>query len=335
MSSFALPTLARIRRAYAASDGVAQVTPLLRSPQLAELSGAAEVFVKPESLQRTGSFKFRGAYWRLTQLRADERARGVIAFSSGNFAQGLAAAGALLGVPVTIVMPIDVPPAKREATKSYGARIVLSDHGDRGREDVAAEMASRIASEENLMLLHPFDDPEIIAGQAGVGFEALTQAEELGVGFDEVFCPVGGAGLVAGVSLAFHYLSPHTQILGVEPKGFDGLAASLAAGERKTVPLDGTTICDGMMARAPGEHPLSVIRAIGGIGSRTVEDSEVRDAQRLAFEKLRIVLEPSGASGIAALLSGADAVAGKRALVISTGGNTSFRSLSSAFPVDR
>lgn len=240
MNSSAVPTLDHLRSAYTATRPAVQVTPLLRSPQLADISGAAQVFVKPESLQRTGSFKIRGAYWRLTQLQADEAGRGVIAFSSGNFAQGLAAAGALLNVPVTIVMPIDVSPTKREATKSFGARIVLSEHRDRGREDVAAEVASRIAAEESLTLLHPFDDPEIVAGQGGVGIEALAQAEQLGINFEEAFCPVGGGGLVAGVSLAFHYLSPKTHVVGVEPNGFAGLAASLAADVRVTVPMGGT-----------------------------------------------------------------------------------------------
>lgn len=336
LNSSAVPTLAHIRSAHATTRRAVQATPLLSSPHLAGLSGAAEVFVKPESLQRTGSFKFRGAYWRLTRLRADERRRGVIAFSSGNFAQGLAAAGALLSVPVTIVMPSDVPPLKREATMAYGARVITSEHGDRGREDVAAQMASSIATEEGLTLLHPFDDPQIIVGQGGVGIDALTEAQQLRLEFDEVFCPVGGGGLVAGVSLAFHYLSPQTHVVGVEPQGFAGLAASLAAGERVTVPLDGsTTICDGMMARAPGEHPLSAIRAIGGIGSATVEDSQVREAQRLAFDSLKLVVEPSGASGIAALLSHTETLAGKTVLIIATGGNTSFHDLAASFsPAD-
>lgn len=330
MISPSVPTLAHLHDAYASVLPAVQVTPLLKSPQLADLSGAADVFVKPESLQRTGSFKIRGAYWRLTQLRAEEARRGVVAFSSGNFAQGLAAAGALLNVPVTIVMPVDAPPAKREAAEDFGARIIISEHGDRGREDVAAETASRIAAEEGLTLLHPFDDPEVVVGQAGVGIEALAQAEQLGISFDEVFCPVGGGGLVAGVSLAFHYLSPKSHLVGVEPKGFAGLAASLAADERVTVPMGGSTVCDGMMARAPGEYPLAAIRAIGGTGSATVGDREVQDAQRFAFEKLKLVLEPSGASGIAALLSQREKVAGKTVLVIATGGNTSLRSLSAS-----
>lgn len=323
MAPSKIPTLAHIRRAHTVIQPVVQATPLLRAPQLASATGAAEVFLKPESLQRTGSFKFRGAYWRLSQLPPDERARGVIAFSSGNFAQGLAAAGALLHVPVTIVMPFDVPSVKFEATKAYGARVVISLDDGRGREEVAAEVASDIAAHEGLTLLHPFDDPEIIAGQGGVALEAISDAERLGFTFDDVFCPVGGGGLVAGVSLAFHHLSPTTRIVGVEPLGFAGMAASLAAGKRVTVPLQGTSVCDGMMARAPGEHPFSAVRAVGGISSVIIKDRDVRKAQGLAFDTLKLVLEPSGASGLAGFIAQRRTVAGKVILILATGGNTS------------
>ncbi|MEP0698474.1 MAG: pyridoxal-phosphate dependent enzyme, partial [Nitratireductor sp.] len=196
MTAPQIPDLDHLRCAYALTRQATQVTPLLESAFLAKESGAARVLVKPESLQWAGSFKVRGAYWRLTRLAPDEARRGVVAYSSGNFAQGLSAAGQALGIPVTIVMPVDAPAAKREATAGYGARVILSEHGARPREEVAAERAAAIAAEENLVLLHPFDDPEIVAGQAGAGLEALEQLADRNASADMVLCPVGGGGLI-------------------------------------------------------------------------------------------------------------------------------------------
>lgn len=318
-----VPDLDHLRRAHSGTRHAVQETPLLRSPALAKLTGAAEVFVKPESLQWTGSFKARGAYWRLTCLSAEERGRGVVAYSSGNFAQGLAAAGEKLGIPVTIVMPTDAPAAKREATAGYGARVVVTDHGARAREEVASERAGAISAEEGLVLLHPFDDPEIVAGQAGVGVEAAAQLEARGAKADAVFCGVGGGGLIAGIALAFHYLSPATQVYGVEPERFDGMGLSLAAGEALTVPLTTPpSICDGMMSRRPGVAPFAAVTRTT-LQGLTVSDDAVRRAMRLAFERLKLVLEPSGAAPLAALLEGGVDVAGRTVLVIATGGNVS------------
>ena len=316
----AVPTLEHLRRAYAGTSQATQHTPLLDSPALAKLTGAARVFMKAEALQWAGSFKVRGAYWRLKQLSPDEVRKGVVAYSSGNFAQGLAAAGQALGIPVTIVMPIDAPVAKRDATAGYGATVVLTDHGERAREEVASERARQIAKDDGLTLLHPFDDPEIVAGQAGVGLEALDQLAAKGCSADLVFCPVGGGGLIGGVALAFHYLSPKTGIIAVEPEGFDGMGASLASGEIATVPLGGKSICDGLMARRPGVAPFA---AIGKIGVRgvTVGDASVRKAMKLAAERLKVVLEPSGAASLAALLDGTQDVKGKTVVLIASGGN--------------
>ena len=261
MTTPIVPTLDHIRRAYAATSQVTQLTPLLKSRPLAQMTGAARVFVKPESLQWAGSFKVRGAYWRLKQLSPREMARGVVAYSSGNFAQGLAAAGQALGVAVTIVMPFDVPAAKRDATTGYGARVVLTDHGERPREEVAAERAREISKEEDLALLHPFDDADIVAGQAGAGLEALDQLAAKGAKADIVLCAVGGGGLIGGVSLAFHYLSPETQVIAVEPEGFNGMGTSLAKGAIETMPLASPSICDGLMARKPGEAPFAAVSA--------------------------------------------------------------------------
>lgn len=322
MSRPVVPDLDHLRRAYAATSQATQVTPLIDSPALAAHTGAAKVFVKPESLQWTGSFKVRGAYWRLKQLSADAARRGVVAYSSGNFAQGLAAAGQALGIPVTIVMPVDVPRAKSDATRGYGARVVHTEHGERAREEVALERAREIAGEEGLTLLHPFDDPEIVAGQAGVGLEALDQLQRAAAGADMLFCPVSGGGLIAGVALAFHYLSPSTEIVAVEPERFNGMGRSLVHGEIGTVPLTSPSICDGLMARRPGVAPFAALNRAGA-RPLTVSDDAVRSAMKLAFERLKLVLEPSGAASLAALLSGQVDVGGKSVLVICSGGNVS------------
>lgn len=317
-----IPTLDELKKAYAVTSKVTQVTPLLNASALARQTGAAQVFVKPESLQWAGSFKIRGAYWRLKQLSPEEARRGVVAYSSGNFAQGLAAAGEALGIPVTIVMPIDAPAAKREATAGYGATVVLTDHGDRAREEVAAERSRQIAAEQGLALLHPFDDPLIVAGQAGAGLEALEQLDARGASADAVFCCVGGGGLIGGVALAFHYLSPRTVIYGVEPEGFNGMGTSLANGAIETMPLGPSSICDGLMARRPGEAPFAAVKA-AGVRGVTVNDASVRRAMKIAFERMKLVLEPSGAASLAALLEGGIDVKGKTVLVVATGGNVS------------
>lgn len=322
MSGISVPTLDHLKQAYAETSRATQLTPLLESAALTRETGAARVFVKAESLQWAGSFKARGAYWRLRQLSPDEARRGVVAYSSGNFAQGLAAAGQALGIPVTIVMPIDAPEAKREATKGYGARVVLTDHGERAREEVAAAKAREISETEGLALLHPFDDPEIVAGQAGVGLEALDQLAAKGAAADIVLCPVGGGGLIGGVALAFHYLSPSTQVYAVEPEGFNGMGTSLAHGAIETMPLGPKSICDGLMARKPGDAPYAAVTA-AGVRGLAVDDAAVRGAMKMAFERLKLVLEPSGASSLAALLRGKVDVAGKTVLVVATGGNVS------------
>lgn len=322
MADVLVPTLDHLKQAYAVTSTATQMTPLLESTALARETGAARVFVKPESLQWAGSFKVRGAYWRLKRLSPDEAKKGVVAYSSGNFAQGLAAAGHALGIPVTIVMPIDAPAAKRDATAGYGARVVLTDHGDRAREEVAAAKAREIAETEHLTLLHPFDDPEIVAGQAGAGLEALDQLAAKKTHADLVFCSVGGGGLIGGVALAFHYLSPNTEIIAVEPEGFNGMGSSLAHGAIETMPIGPKSICDGLMARKPGDAPFAAVSE-AGVRGVTVDDTAVRRAMKIAFERMKLVFEPSGAASLAALLSGKVDVAGKTVLVVATGGNVS------------
>lgn len=315
-----VPSPQDLAEAYAVTRRATLRTPLLESPALAAACGAARVFVKAESLQKAGSFKIRGATWRLACLSDAERARGVIAYSSGNFAQGLAAAGKAAGVPVTIVMPVDAPAMKRQATQDLGARVVLSDHGPRPREEAAAELARTMAAAEGLVLLHPFDDPLIVAGQAGVAIESLDQLAEAGVGVDVVACPVGGGGLIGGVALALRAARPNAQVYAVEPEGYNGMGASLAHGAALRVASGGRTICDALQATQPGGAPFAAA-ALAGVTGVAVSDGAVRNALRFAFEQLKLVAEPSGAVAIAALLAGLVPAKSREVLVIVSGGN--------------
>ncbi len=318
-----IPSLEDISKAYAATRKVTRRTPLLEVPALAEAAGAARAFVKAESLQTAGSFKIRGATWRLMQLSPGERVSGVVAYSSGNFAQGLAAAGQAQGVPVTIVMPADAPEMKRRATEALGARVVLSHHGDRPREEAASALAKETAAREGLALLHPFDDPLIVAGQAGAGLEALEQLADAGTRADLVACPVGGGGLLGGVSLAFRYADADVALRAVEPEGYDGMGRSLAAGAATRVATGQTTVCDALQATQPGAAPFAAAQW-AGVQGLAVDDAAVRRAMLFAFERLKLVLEPSGAIALAALLDGRLPVAGKNVLVFATGGNVAF-----------
>jgi threonine dehydratase len=315
-----VPSAADLAAAYAVTRRATQRTPLLECEALARATGAARALVKAESLQTTGSFKIRGAYWRLCCLDPQERARGVVAFSSGNFAQGLAAAGRAMGVPVTIVMPADAPALKREATEGYGARVILSHHGARPREEVASALAVDVAAREGLVLLHPFDDPLIVAGQAGAGLELLEQLDEAGLEADTVLCPVGGGGLLGGVALALHYARPATALWAVEPEGFNGMGLSLATGGRRRVAGGTRTVSDALQATAPGVAPLAAAQT-AGVRGVAVGDRAVADAMRFAFERLKLVLEPSGAVALAAVLEGYVAVHDQVVIVIATGGN--------------
>ncbi len=298
MAGVAIETL---RQAAEILRPVVVETPLLESPILNDACGA-RVLLKAESLQRTGSFKFRGAYYRISCLAPEERERGVVAFSSGNFAQGLAAAGALTGVKVTIVMPEDAPRAKMDATRRYGAEVVLSRHGSRNREEAANELAIQLAEERGMTKLHPFDDPLIVAGQASVGLEFMRQASHHGIAFDAVLSPVGGGGLLAGVALAVRQLSPSTRVYGVEPEGYDDMARSLAAGERRRVEGQPRSLCDALQAAMPGAVTFDVARDVV-TGGFSVSDDEVLVAMDRAFHHLKLVLEPSGAVALAAALA--------------------------------
>jgi threonine dehydratase len=313
------PSPAQIAEAYALTRRTTIRTPLIEAPGLAAASGAARVFVKAESLQRAGSFKIRGATWRIAQLSESERKQGVVAFSSGNFAQGLAAAGRDAGVPVTIVMPDDAPAMKRRATEGWGARVVLSHHGERPREEAASALARQVAADEGLTLLHPFDDPAVVAGQAGVAIEVLEQMAKAAAAPDIVASPTGGGGLVGGIALAVRDRHPQARIFAVEPEGFDGMGRSVGAGAVTRAP-GGRSLCDALQAMAPGAAPFDAAQEAGVEGA-TVTDDQVRAAMIAAFEQLKLVLEPSGAAAIAALLAGRLPARGRTVLLIASGGN--------------
>ena len=309
-------------RVYETVRAVSRETPLLSSPALDEAAGR-QLFVKAESLQHTGSFKLRGAFYRLKQLQPAQRQKGVVAFSSGNFAQGLARAGQLLGVPVTIVMPPNVPQLKIAGTQRYGARVVIAEADGRPREVIAAELAARLAESEGLALLHPFDDSDVVLGHSSLGTELLRQLEALGEDpLDTLLVPAGGGGLAAGVALALRAHGSTTRLIAVEPSGYDDLARSLAAGERHRNGAPSPTLCDALQANSPGAVPFSVLQRTLS-GALSVSDEEVRVAMRAAVESLKLVLEPSGASALAAALAARPRGLGlgRRVGVICSGGN--------------
>ncbi|WP_439575904.1 threonine ammonia-lyase [Phreatobacter sp.] len=311
----ALPTAADVADAARLIAPVARRTPLLSSPELDALTGA-RVFLKAESLQRTGSFKFRGAYNRLARLNADERRTGVVAMSSGNHAQGVATAAKLLGMPALIVMPKDSPALKRERTAAAGAEIVLFD---REKDDRVA-MAAGIAAERGATLVPPFDDFHIMAGQGTVGREICEDLAGLGLKPDAVIVPVSGGGLLAGVALAVHEVAPGARIYAGEPEGFDDHTRSLAAGTRLGNEKMGGSICDGLLAPMPGELTFAVTRPLvaGGV---VVSDEEVKRAVAFAFRELKLVVEASGAVPLAALLSGRLDVRDQVVVLVVSGGN--------------
>lgn len=311
----AVPTIEDIRAAAARLAGIAYRTPLVESALVNDRFGG-RLLIKAESLQRTGSFKFRGAYNRISQLTAPERALGVVAYSSGNHAQGVALAARLLGVPATIVMPADAPPIKLANTRAYGAEVVLYDRDRESRENIGRQLGA----ERGLTLVPPFDDPSIIAGQGTVGLELAAQFEELDARPDLVLCNCGGGGLVAGISTALLDQLPELPIYSVEPAGFDDTARSLAGGARQANPPGTRSICDALLAPTPGELTFAINRRTLA-GGLAVDDDEVMAAMRVACREFKLVLEPGGAAALAAALSGRVTLAGKTVAVVASGGN--------------
>lgn len=315
MPDAAVPSLTEIEAAAGRLAGKAVITPLLESPALnARLGG--RILIKPETLQRTGSFKFRGAYNRLSQLDEVQRKGGVVAYSSGNHAQGVAAAAELLGLPATIVMPSDAPEIKLANTRGYGAEVVTYA---RGREDRKA-IAEAIATERGATIVPPYDDPDIIAGQGTTGLEICRQAEALGAGLDAVLVCCGGGGLTAGISTAVTALSPATEVYTVEPEGWDDTARSLASGGRLGNEAPPSSLCDALLAPRPGELTFSINRKLVTAGL-AVEESAVKSAMRYAFTTLKLVVEPGGAVTLAALLSGRFDAKGRCLAITLSGGN--------------
>ena len=278
--------------------GVAVLTPLLCSDELDRLAGG-RVLLKAENLQRTGSFKIRGAYNLLSRLPQERRAAGVVAWSSGNHAQGVAAAGSLLGIRTAIVMPEDAPQAKLENTRRLGGELVLYDRYTGDREAIARALARERGAE----IAPSYDHPDIIAGQGTVGLEIVRQCEREGLVPDQVLIPCSGGGLAAGSAVAIRALSPATAVHSVEPADFDDTRRSLAAGERVSNDPAARSICDALQAPLPGGLTFPLNRQLLAPGL-AVSDDEVREAMRFAFRHLKLVVEPGGAVALAAVLAG-------------------------------
>ncbi len=314
MTTITPVTVEDVRAAAAQIKGVAHRTPVLRSRTLDGLVGA-EVFVKCENLQRVGAFKFRGAYNAISRLAPEQLAKGIAAYSSGNHAQAVALAARELGSTAVIVMPADTPASKAAAVAGYGAEIVTYD---RYTEDRVA-IGAKLAADRGLALIPPYEHPHVIAGQ---GTAALELLEDVGA-LDALVVPVGGGGLIAGSATAAKALQPRIRVVGVEPEAGDDTKRSLAAGERVSIPVP-RTIADGQAADIPGELTFSINRELVD-GIVLVSDDEIRDAMRFAFERMKIVVEPSGATPLAALIAGRLDPPPARIGVIVSGGNVDAR----------
>lgn len=308
-----LPAPADVLDAHERLEGVALRTPLLRSDELDARAGG-KVFVKCENLQRSGAFKFRGAYNFLSRLDRLAYPRGVVAYSTGNHGQAVAMVGRMLGIPTTIVMPNDAPSVKIKKARSQGAQVVLYDRRTERREEIAA----RIASANPVAIIPPGDDPFVIAGQGTAAGEAMQLLS--GTNVDVVLVPCGGGGLAAGTCLAVEAFRSKAEVWAAEPLAFDDTRRSLASGQRERNPrLDGS-ICDALLAPTPAELPFAINRERL---SRVLvaDDGQVLEAMRFAYEELRVVVEPGGAVGLAALLANPEALRGRTAVLVASGGN--------------
>ncbi len=310
------PTIADVRAASGRLNGTVRRTPLLEWPLLNERVGG-RLLIKPENLQYTGSFKFRGATNFIGQLSAVERGRGVVAYSSGNHAQGVAAASRAFGVSATIVMPSDAPQIKLEKTRALGAEIIPYDR----KREIREEIAATIAAESGATIVPPYDHAWTIAGQGTVGMEIAAQSAEQGLSLDAVIIPSGGGGLAAGCSLAIKDSSPRTEIWSAEPAHYDDHAKSLAAGTRVANSAEApTSICDALLTPIPGEVTFNICQRLltGGLA---VSDAEVSTAMAALFSICKLVAEPGGAVGLAAALAGHYDCDGKTVAIVVSGGN--------------
>ncbi|HUB69925.1 MAG TPA: threonine/serine dehydratase [Acidimicrobiales bacterium] len=304
-------SLERVRAAAARLRGIAHRTALLTCSALDEQTGA-KVFLKPEQFQRSGSFKFRGAYNRLSQLSSAQREAGVVAYSSGNHGAAVALAAFLVGTHATVVVPEDAAEAKVSAIAAYGADIRKYDPSHESREEIARELAASSGS----VLVPPFDDYDIMAGQGTLALELAADAGEL----DVVIVPVGGGGLIAGVGTVISSLMPRCRVIGVEPATADDTRRSLQSGDRYRLGSPPETIADGLRVLSPGEKTFAVNRRFLD-SVVVVTEEQIVEAMRFCFERMKVVVEPSGAVGVAALLSGAVDGVGRRAGVVLSGGN--------------
>ena len=310
-----LPTAADVDEAARRLAGIALHTPLLTSAALDAMTGG-RVFLKAETLQHTGSFKFRGAYNKLAAIPLEQRSGGVVAFSSGNHAQGVAAAARLLGLACVIVMPRDAPRAKRERTAALGAELVLYDRARDDREAIASEIALR----RGAVLVPPYDDAMIIAGQGTAGREIVEDLSALGLTPDVVVVTASGGGLSAGIALAVKARVPTAMLYTAEPQGFDDHARSFRSGRREQNEALSGTICDALMARTPGKLTFAINQLLVDAGV-VASDAEVGAAVAFAFSELKLVVEPGGAVALAALLTGKIDIANKIAVAVLSGGN--------------
>ena len=308
--------LEKILHANTVLKGIVRETPLLSSSKLNQSLGV-DVFFKAESEQHTGSFKIRGAYYCMHQHLMDHGPQNVVAYSSGNHAQGVALAGSLLGLFTTIVMPSDAPKAKIEGTRNYGANIITYDRYTEDREQIAIEYADK----NNAFLVPPYNHEDVIAGQSTVAVEAVQQMASMDLSIDDFICPIGGGGLIAGCGLALKSLTPRTQIFGVEPDFFNDTQQSFSVGSRQKINIKkNTTICDALMVDTPGKLTFPInqqqIKEIF-----TVDDDAVIEAMKFTYDELGIILEPSGVVGLALILKGDFTPDGKNVVVVFSGGN--------------
>lgn len=320
ISAHDLPTFADIEEASRHVGVACIVTPLLESAVINARVGG-RLLVKAEGLQRTGSFKMRGAYNRMRLLTADERARGVVAYSSGNHGQAVAATARLLGTTATVVMPADAPKTKADKTRALGAEVLFYD---RQRDDRVA-IGRRLAEERGLVMVPPFEDRFVMAGAGTVALEAVRQAEAMGAPLDAMIACCSGGGLAAGTALVMRALVPNGEVWAAEPEHFDDTARSLAAGHRVTNEPGHTSICDSVLAPTPGELTFEVNRR-NLTGAVAVSDDEVIEAMRTAFRDLGLVAEPGGSVALAAVLSGRFPIRGRTVAVTLSGSNIDLQS---------
>ncbi len=310
-----MSTLELIEAAAHRLKGHVRETPLLTSPFLDEIAGR-RVWVKPECLQHTGSFKFRGAWSAISALSEAERQRGVIAYSSGNHAQGVALAAAKHGISSVIIMPSDAPQLKIDNTRALGGEVVLYDRATESRE----EIGNALASERGLTLIRPYDEPQVIAGQGTAGLEIARQAKAAGVSNADVLVCCGGGGLTSGIALALEAYAPGLRARPCEPDGFDDVKRSLEAGQIKSNPATAGNICDAILTPQPGDITFPILNRLCGPGLSVTED-EALHAMALAFLRLKIVLEPGGAVSLASALFRKDQIEGDDVIVVASGGN--------------